>query len=73
MASQDVNQAKLIGSQAYIAIVCSLSIGLCYGMTLSQYGITYEHSSLGVTVSLFYASLHVLRLSIKTLVRTYFA
>ena len=39
MASQDENQlANLIGSLAYNYIVWSISVGLCYGMALFQYG-----------------------------------
>ena len=63
MASQDENQvANDIGSVAYNNIVSSLSAGLCYGELDSTWHYSPEHISLGFSVSLFYASLHVLRL-----------
>ena len=63
MASQDENQvANEIGSVAYDYIVYSLSVGLCYGRLDSTCYYSPEHISLGFSVSLFYASLHVLRL-----------
>ena len=63
MASQDENQvANEIGSLAYYYIVYILSAGLCYGKLDSTWYYSLEHISLGFSVSLFYASLYVLRL-----------
>ena len=63
MASQDENQvANLIGSNAYYIIVNAFSVGLCYSELDSTWYYSLEHISLGFSVSLFCASLHVLRL-----------
>ena len=65
MASQDDSEnlvANAIGSMAYSYIVNSLSVGLCYGRLNSTWYYSPEHISLGISICLFYASFHVLRL-----------
>ena len=64
MSSQNENQVTnwQIGSVAYYHLVKSLSFGLCYGGLDSTWCYLAEHMSSGFSLSLFYASLHVLRL-----------